>query len=308
MVLGRLYHASVPLQTTITPESLYMASIDPPGNVAGEIARYRRRFFAELGEPSARAFPEAATLLFARRRGRLSSPAGKEGLPLPPRRERDRLLAKAVSGIEGDFATGRLLIVGALYFHELEGPVEELALALSDLLPSCGLEESSGPIPARAGFFIGRRAEGARSFIIDPPDLTFGPCRLVLYKLSLGKDPFGAQVVDGDSRSVAAQVELLHPIPLGETRDHDAITASTLGVDEGFFRRVGELRRPDEIGIVRQATGKGRRELDIGHPMPELSEARPEPVDETQGRPVIRSWKDDGELRTAIAAHDVGSP
>jgi hypothetical protein len=50
-----------------------MIALEPPGNVARDLALYRRELFARLGEGSALAFPEIVPQAFASDAGRLSA-------------------------------------------------------------------------------------------------------------------------------------------------------------------------------------------------------------------------------------------
>ncbi len=55
-----MYHGRVPLRTI--PEALNILVLEPPGNEARELARYKRRLFAEGSGDAALAFPEAVPL------------------------------------------------------------------------------------------------------------------------------------------------------------------------------------------------------------------------------------------------------
>jgi hypothetical protein len=46
--------------------ALIALALEPPGNIAGDLALYRRRLFSRLGEASALALPETALLVAAR--------------------------------------------------------------------------------------------------------------------------------------------------------------------------------------------------------------------------------------------------
>jgi hypothetical protein len=188
--MGRLYHATVPLQTSTASSRLYVIGLDPPGNVSRELALYRRSLFATLLEPSARAFPDMAPLLFARRRPRARS--GEKGGAFD-KGQASSMLAEAWQGIEGGFGAGRPSFRDGLLYLGIEGPGEELSRALGARLESLDLETCRAPISAGQGFFLLKARDGPRELAaaeLAPPSISFFECRMALYRMDFGLDPF----------------------------------------------------------------------------------------------------------------------
>jgi hypothetical protein len=154
----------------------------PPGNVAREIALYRRALFAELGEGSAFAFPEVAVLascLYSRS-------------PRPPRAA--ERFARLWRGLEEPFATAELLSVGERTYLGLRGPIAELSRRASDALGELGLEPDPHPIlEPGLGFFLFRRGgQGAAAPSLAPPTAGFLDCSIALLAYAPSEDPFAA--------------------------------------------------------------------------------------------------------------------
>jgi hypothetical protein len=177
-----LYHAPVALKTERKGSKLYMAALEPPGNIAAEVARYRRLFFAP-GGGSARAFPELLPLAFARgvATRRRIGPRAAGGI-----------LGEAWPGIEGSFRSGSVFMEGGLAYLGVEGPLAELVAALGPILPRLGLEACAGPLALGAGFFLYRPLSAGEAIDAAPPSLSFAVCRLCLFKLELDEDPLAA--------------------------------------------------------------------------------------------------------------------
>jgi len=195
------------LKTTVAANRRYMAVLVPPGNVAREIALYRQRLFFAFGDPSARAFPEAIPLAFARRRDPSEpSPAAPEGAPAGGgfRARAKALLASAWSGIEGDFRAEGLLVESGSLYLSIAGPLEAIARGIEPRLPAIGLIAGGDPAasPDRTypaplvGFLLCRpprpEAALATALALGPPRLRFEACCLSLYRLHAGDDPFAA--------------------------------------------------------------------------------------------------------------------
>jgi hypothetical protein len=163
-----------------------MLALEPPGNVARDLALFRRSLFSELGEASCFLLPEVAPLAFARRDSR----------PLPSRPAIRRFLREAWEGTtEEVFTSGALIASRDLLYLELQGPLATLAAKARASLKSLSLMESeTAPLEAGRGFFVGRSKGPGREIraIESPPRVSFRDCSLVLLALRCGGDPFAA--------------------------------------------------------------------------------------------------------------------
>ena len=183
-----MYHGSVPLQIEEPPKRRRAAAlicIEPPGNVARDLALYRRRLFAELGEGSALAFPEIAALAFgsiaARPRGRLASLA----------------LSSLWEGIGGDFGGLKPILSRGMLYLALQGPLGELSSRASGCLGELGFGPlREAPLEPGIGVFLCRPDDPelalAAALELKPPLASFRDCSLQLLGLLWGDDPFAA--------------------------------------------------------------------------------------------------------------------
>jgi hypothetical protein len=163
-----------------------MLALEPPGNVARDLASYKRSLFAGLGEASGLAFPEVAALAFSRR---------ETGAPPRPRAAAARSLEEAWEGIEGGFSSGGTVSSKGILYLELFGPVEDLASRAGAALRNLGLSAfTDAPIEAGRGFLLcgSARPDSALSAFAEPPALAFRDCALVLLGMRFGSDPFAA--------------------------------------------------------------------------------------------------------------------
>jgi len=190
-----------------------MAALEPPGNIAREIALFRRRLFAASGDPSALAFPELVPLAI----GRISS---KRPIRLR-RRDLEHLFDSAWEGVTGSFRLGQSLSAEGKLYLRTEGPVEKLAAAARRLMDEAGFEpDPSPPLRCAEGFFLCRSqpavepiAAGVQVAVADaatspsgsgsddglsaaarqtPPGSSFGDAQLVFLRFDSGPDPFAA--------------------------------------------------------------------------------------------------------------------
>jgi hypothetical protein len=167
-----LYHKTVQMQ---------IIALEPPGNVARDLALFRRALFAALGEGSALAFPEIVPLAFASR---------------PPRQRRGSLAA-CWDGVEGRFSSSGLFLArGGLYLG-MSGPLPLLSSRASGCLGEAqGELGSSWPLEAGVGFFLCRPSEPelalAAAARIGAPRADFLDCSLSRSCLRFGTDPFSA--------------------------------------------------------------------------------------------------------------------
>lgn len=171
-----------------------MIALEPPGNAARDIALFRRRIFSALGEASALAFPELVPLLWL-----------FPGAPQAARRA-GLFMRDCWRGIEAPFSTTSPMASGELLYLGLEGPLESLASALRQSLPSAAVDPSSptgetqeltaAPLRPCLGFFLcpcpdhGPALAAASS--LDPPRVDFLDCAIVDMTLRSGPDPFRA--------------------------------------------------------------------------------------------------------------------
>lgn len=156
-----------------------MIALEPPGNVARDLALYRRELFSRLGDASALAFPEIAPLATASAAGRLAPGS----LELCWRR------------VDGAFASTSLRAARGILYLALDGPLSELSARASEAL------EDNGPklerhLDAGIGIFLCRHADTALALTaaqrIGPPRVSFLDCSIVLYDFLFGDDPFAA--------------------------------------------------------------------------------------------------------------------
>jgi hypothetical protein len=166
-----LYHESVQLQ---------LIALEPPGNVARDLALFRRKLFARLGDGSALAFPEVLPLAFA-------SEAG----PVSPSR-----LVECWEGVEESFSSAEPLISKGLLYLAMSGPIEKLSSRGAEALGRRGVPVEKPPFEAGIGFFLCRPANpeiaSRTAMLLGPPRADFRDCSLVLLGLRLGADPFSA--------------------------------------------------------------------------------------------------------------------
>lgn len=157
-----------------------MIGLEPPGNVAKDLAEYRRRLFRDLGEGSALALPEVAPLAFFEAHGR-------------PSRERiGACLGSLWSGSSGSFATEGVAQLGGLFYLRLRGPLRGLSEASAAAFGEMGmLEYSSPPFEPGLGFFLFGPGvpEANPSSLPLPPELSFKDCSLVAMGLRWKGDP-----------------------------------------------------------------------------------------------------------------------
>jgi hypothetical protein len=164
---------------------MQMIALEPPGNVAREIALFRRALFARLGEASALAFPELIPLAFA---GHPDGPASRS-------RTR-RLLEECWFGIEGAFGGDGALISGGSLYLSMGGPMGALRAAAA-AMPARGAPlDIKAPLEVGLGFFLCRPADTelalAEATRIGLPRVGFLDCSLVILGLRLGPDPYAA--------------------------------------------------------------------------------------------------------------------
>jgi hypothetical protein len=193
-----------------------MLALAPPGNLARDLALFRRRIFSVLGEASALAYPEIVPLAFAGRRGRepAGGPPDRSRVPGPRGRatavRAAGTIGSAWTGVEGSFELGGLGIRGDCLYLELSGPLEALGKAAEAALGRLGIPAlASAPLAAAFGFFLcrfpppGLAGEEALSRIeaLGPPRGRFLDCSLVLYRITRGAAPFAAVAWSEEART-----------------------------------------------------------------------------------------------------------
>ncbi|MGO8694242.1 MAG: hypothetical protein ACLQMF_11310 [Rectinemataceae bacterium] len=190
----------MPLQTRSDPQGsrFYLAALEPPGNIAREIALYRRRLFSELGDASALAFPEILPLAIGMR---------PSEAPLPLKgRALERFLDAAWKGAAGPFRLGRPALLDGLIYLQTEGPLEVLAAAALRLMGGAGFRsETRLPVRCAFGIFLCRPPKSSTAgaspsaaealsvaLSLKPPALSFGDASLLFMRFESGSDPFAA--------------------------------------------------------------------------------------------------------------------
>jgi hypothetical protein len=160
-----------------------MLALEPPGNVARDLAEYRRKLFRDLGEGSALAFPEIAPLAFF------------EASPRPPRDLIGRELDSLWRACSGSFASEGLDLHRDRFYLKLSGPLLELSQASAEAFGGMGmLPRSAAPLESAEGFFLCRASasDSDASSLPSPPRLSFKDCSLVAMGLSWSVDPMRA--------------------------------------------------------------------------------------------------------------------
>jgi hypothetical protein len=157
-------------------------ALEPPGNIARDLAAFKRRLFAELGEASSLFLPEVAPLALARSRslGALSRSAI------------DRALGEIWTGMAGAFISGGVIVSQGLLYLELEGPYKALvAEAQKAFVTRAFMPYYGAPLEAGRGFFLGLSSgsESERGIILSPPRISFRDCSLVILGLHFGEPP-----------------------------------------------------------------------------------------------------------------------
>lgn len=154
-------------------------AVEPPGNIAREIALYRRALFvgfgAERGDASAFAFPEIVALCFARKKTQNEQRKPDRGARLR------RGLAGCWDGIDGSFASAGLSLAEGFIFLEIEGPWSALRSSALTALETLGLEEdaAAGLFEARPGFLVCRDLGLEPEALPPPPAIAFRDASIV---------------------------------------------------------------------------------------------------------------------------------
>jgi hypothetical protein len=158
---------------------MQIIALEPPGNVARDLALFRRKLFSVLGEGSALAFPEIVPLAFS------SRPRGSEPMDL----------SDCWQGLEGGFSSSGLLLSGGKLYLSLSGPLDTLSSRASALLLP-GEAEEAMPLEAGLGVFLCRPRDPVAAMEeaerIGAPRADFLDCSLVLLALRYSADPFSA--------------------------------------------------------------------------------------------------------------------
>ncbi len=162
-----------------------MITLEPPGNVARDVALYRRKLFSDLGEGSALAFPEVVNLAFS---PHLDAPKVKNAFL--------STLATCWAGIGGAFSSEGPRISEGLLYLAISGPIAQLAARVAEALEESGLPQEIGPVGTGIGFFLCRPPDpeiALRTALrIGYPRVHFLDGSLLLLGLRFGADPFRA--------------------------------------------------------------------------------------------------------------------
>ena len=162
-----------------------MITLEPPGNVARDVALFRRKLFSHLGEGSALAFPEVVPLAFSQL---FDDPKKKKAF--------SSSLTKCWMEIEGSFSSTEPLISNGLLYLAINGPIAQLVALVAETLEEIGAPPETGPVGTGIGFFLCRPLDpkiALRTALrIGYPRLHFHDCSLVLFALRFGADPFSA--------------------------------------------------------------------------------------------------------------------
>jgi hypothetical protein len=162
-----------------------MLALEPPGNLARDLALYRRALFHDSGDPSCFLLPELAPIAFA---------------PCEPRRrtlkiEVRRAFDEAWKAAKGAFSSASAIESRGLLYLGLDGPLEALISGSPDIISDV-IPRSSGYIPLEAGlgFLLCRSSPLAIESIKkhDIPRISFLDCSLALFSIRFGADPFSS--------------------------------------------------------------------------------------------------------------------
>ncbi|MDP3177383.1 MAG: hypothetical protein Q8M76_05725 [Spirochaetaceae bacterium] len=184
----------------------FAIGLEPPGNIEREVALFKRRLFAILGDPSALAFPDSVILAFGARPPGLSPFSGVD------RREIARALAQALARVwesvdpaiafgigepEEKGETGKALEeAGSALFLGFHGPIEGLADRARSFFGTIGLSElENQPFASGRGCFLCAKATAAAraaAAMAAPPVAGFRDCALVLWSFAVPREDFRA--------------------------------------------------------------------------------------------------------------------
>ncbi|HET7839052.1 MAG TPA: hypothetical protein VFL04_04790 [Rectinemataceae bacterium] len=198
------------LNTLESCRGFRMLALVPGGNVARDLALFRRRIFAEFGEASALAYPECVPLACGCLGG-LPRPASRPSTPaLRGRGSGPDPLARAWDGIDGGFELGALARRDACLCLEVEGPLLELVAASGRFLAGSGIEAMPDPpLALGLGFLLcrfpipGLEEDEAllRVAALAPPRGRFLDSSLVLYRITRGSAPWSALAWGEEARA-----------------------------------------------------------------------------------------------------------
>ncbi len=161
---------------------MQIIALEPPGNIARDLARYRRELFYRFGEGSALAFPELVPLAFRS----------------PPCKLAPGALGACWEGIDGGFASAAPLVSRGLLYLAISGPVAELSARATALFGAAALGDGSDgpPLEPGIGVFLCRPSDPelglSEALRIGPPRVDFRDCSLLSLGFRLGSDPFAA--------------------------------------------------------------------------------------------------------------------
>jgi hypothetical protein len=165
--------------------SYIVLALEPPGNIARDLALFKRAVFSARGEPSCLFLPEIAVLASAR------SPSS----PAVPRIEARRALEDAWSGVTEGFASRSPVVLDGLCYLDLAGPIELLASRSRKSLKRLALEScDDAPVEAGRGFFLccSSGSELERGILASAPTISFRDCFLVMLLIRFGSPPLKA--------------------------------------------------------------------------------------------------------------------
>jgi hypothetical protein len=170
----------MPLRTT--EWDIAAICLVPPGNIARELAAFKRRLFRATGDALSLAFPETAVLLAAPWAPGLDSRDG--------RRRTRAVLGSAWPYMEGQFRPGRPALASGWLVLPMEGlpPIllERASAALGEGKPS-----SDVPFPLLPSFplFPVRDSTGDLAAVegASPPALAFGVADLALFRFRVSE-------------------------------------------------------------------------------------------------------------------------
>ncbi|MDP2816535.1 MAG: hypothetical protein Q8O19_07640, partial [Rectinemataceae bacterium] len=196
-----LYHGVVVLNTHYRKSTdcvrLFVCSLDPPGNVARDLNKYRAKLFQQFGNSSARIFPISIPLLIASGSPNRESPhigIRKASLIV-------NIVSKAIEDLDLSFSGSRIVLAGGSWYLGLDSGLPELCrhlagldIPISEILRTSDEKNESRPqflLPG-LGFFVcrtdGAGVSPASEDFLPLPDLSFRDCSISAYRVDSADD------------------------------------------------------------------------------------------------------------------------
>jgi hypothetical protein len=162
-----------------------MLALEPPGNIARDLALYRRALFADTGDSSCFLLPEIVPISFARRESVHRATVDGDR----------RAFDDAWKIAQGGFSSASFIESRGLLYLGLDGPLDALTSVSQGIISSSiSTPPDDAPLETGLGFFFCRRSPSANGSIQRrrAPQISFFDCSLVLLSIRFGVDPFSS--------------------------------------------------------------------------------------------------------------------